>query len=113
MQMYVQHFYVDRRMCFIPDGTLCCATPVVEKHAGAFCHVTATSQRFKICIFCLKYSEYLVHGLRVIIKILFYLKRLCFVFFLAPGFLAQLTENISANTKCHSDVIVIIFCGFL
>lgn len=60
-------------------------------------------------MFCLKYSEYLVHGLRVIIKILFYRKRLCFVSFLAWSFLAQLTENISANTKCHWDIIVLLF----
>lgn len=34
--------------------------------------------------------------------------------FLAWSFLAQLTENISANTKCHWDIIVLLFSsGFL
>ena len=105
----VRASFCGTRLCLRHNGTLRCATPVAETLAGAFCHVTAASQRFRICMFCLKYSEYLVHGLQVIIKRMFYLKRLCFVS-LAWSFQAQLTMNISANTKCRGDVVVLFFC---
>lgn len=64
-------------------------------------------------MFCFKYSEYLVHGLGLIIKIMFYLKRLCIVSSPTLSFPAQLTENISVNPKCRSDIKVVFFSLWL
>lgn len=57
-------------------------------------------------MFCFKYSEYLVHGLWLIINVMFYIKGLFDL-----SFPAQLTENISVRSKCHLDIKDDIFCG--
>lgn len=88
-------YYVDHRMCFIRNGTVHCATRASTPQklaSGVFffffslLSVMQLGQRFKICMFCFKYSEYLVHGLWLIIKMYVLCKDITFRVFLSRRF---------------------------